>query len=177
MKKESWDFDFEKVKEHLETLPDTISKIKYLMLQIKEYRQAKDWVDWDKHKVYFDKQCEMEIKVLKEIASMDNTPSEKKESTHLQTPPLEILINDNAPIKWTGTSGQLVYLFELLREKDFLPTSLDLQATIKKHFVDSRGKTFTSLKQSKQNYLNSKTGKPQRADELEKLTDKTKENE
>lgn len=79
------------------------------------------------------------------------------------------------PIKWDGTEGQLVYLFELLRENNFLSAAMDLHAKVKKHFVDKNGKTFTALKQSKQNYLNNKKSKPKQADILEGIITKVKD--
>lgn len=78
------------------------------------------------------------------------------------------------PIKWQGTAGQLIYLFELLHKENFLPAAMDLQAEIRRHFLDNKGKPFTVLKQSKQNYLNSKTGKPKQADKLESAVLKVK---
>jgi hypothetical protein len=171
------DFNFGKVKEHLATLTDTKDKIKYLIEQKNEYLQTRTWVDWDKTVVHFDKQCQMEINTLKTLLEMYSTPVQSMVTLPIEPIAIEKPILENIPVKWTGTPGQLVYVFEQLRDKDFLPTSTDLQATIRKHFVDNEGKTFTNLKQSKQNYLNSNTGKPRRADELETLVDKAKEGE
>jgi|GEM_PF-5262270 len=82
-----------------------------------------------------------------------------------------------APIRWEGTAGQLIYLFEQAQANNFVSASMDLQATIKKHFVDSDGKPFNSLKQSKQNYLNSKTGKPKAAGDIESMFQNIKDSE
>ncbi len=83
--------------------------------------------------------------------------------------------NNLKPIKWNGTAGQLVYLFEQLLGENLLSASIDIHATIKRHFTDTDGKAFSNLKQTKQNYLNSKTGKPQKADEIDLIVSNTKE--
>ncbi len=72
-------------------------------------------------------------------------------------------------IKWAGTAGQLVYLFEQLQANRLLSKDLALQAAIKMHFENKNGKVYANLKQIKQDYLDSKTGLPKKADELKRL--------
>jgi hypothetical protein len=79
-----------------------------------------------------------------------------------------------SPIKWNGTAGQLIYLFEQLQENGLLSKNLTLLAAIKMHFEDEDGKGYANLKQIKQDYLDSKTGVPKKANELKKLVNKVK---
>jgi hypothetical protein len=113
--------------------------------------------------VYYDDQMREEIKYVQEL--IKNQPQQNK-----STPTKQIEL-----IKWRGTPGQLIYLFEQLKEQGFFSLSMDLQAAIKKHFADENGKPFTNTKQAKQNYLNTKTGKPKKSKDIENLTDKLKE--
>ncbi len=76
--------------------------------------------------------------------------------------------NSHKSIKWIGTDGQIVYLFEQLRN-DFIPMAVDLQATIKHHFINQKEQLFKNLKQAKQNYLNNKNALPKRADVIDTI--------
>jgi hypothetical protein len=91
--------------------------------------------------------------------------------------PIKKALNSNteiAPIKWNGTPGQLIFLFEELRNNNFFSLNMELQASIRRHFVDENGKPFKNLKIAKQNYQATKTEKPKRANELENIVNKTK---
>jgi hypothetical protein len=96
-----------------------------------------------------------------ELASLNKESETNQDKKNKQT-------NAN-PIKWLGTPGQLVFLFDELKAKGFLPISMNLQAEIKKHFINVDGKPYNNLKSPKQNYLESKTGKPKKADEIENV--------
>lgn len=74
-------------------------------------------------------------------------------------------------IKWFGSDTQIVYLIDQLIEKNFLSLTLDIHATINKHFVDENGNPFKNLKQAKFNYQNNKTRKPKRGDEIDDIID------
>jgi len=66
--------DFENVKKHLETLSDTNSKIKYLIEIETEYQQNKK--GWEiELGTPFDKQCELEIKKLKDFWDLELRPN------------------------------------------------------------------------------------------------------
>jgi hypothetical protein len=83
--------------------------------------------------------------------------------------PSKNISNSVEPIVWKGTPGQLIYLFEKLHEKGFFPLDINLQSTIKKHFANSNGGIYTNLKQSKQDYLENKSGKPTKSNELDSI--------
>lgn len=78
------------------------------------------------------------------------------------------------PIVWLGTPGQLVFLFDELRDNNFLALSEELHARIRDHFVDKNGNPFKHLKNAKQNYLSSKTEKPKQSNLIEKIVSDTK---
>lgn len=63
-------YNFEKVKKHLETLPNTNSKIKYLTEIETEYLQNKTSLEID-FGTTFDQQCELEIKKLKTLLELE----------------------------------------------------------------------------------------------------------
>lgn len=74
-------FDFDKVKQHLETLPDIKEKIKYLIEQKTLYKQQ-DGYDFDISPTFADK-CELEIKKMKALAEMESTPTQPKAKPQL----------------------------------------------------------------------------------------------
>ena len=69
-------FDWNKTKQHLEKLPDTNEKIKYLIIKKAEYDQQKD-IEMVIG-TSFGKKCEIEIKKLKALAELENEPEQKK---------------------------------------------------------------------------------------------------
>jgi hypothetical protein len=66
-------------------------------------------------------------------------------------------------IPWLESASLLIYVFEELKNSGKIPANTDLYKIISEHFADPHGKPFANLKQLKQNYLNSKTGKPKGA--------------
>ncbi len=78
-------YDFERVKKHLETLPDAKAKIKYLIEIKTEYRQnTTDWDVWEhRYGKTFDAKCEMEISKIKNLLSLEQPPSQPKAKPQL----------------------------------------------------------------------------------------------
>lgn len=70
-----------KQKKHIETLPDTKAKIKYLIEQKTKYNQQDGW-NFDMSPTFADK-CELEIKQLKDIAAIE-TPAQTKVKPQFQ---------------------------------------------------------------------------------------------
>lgn len=73
------EFDFKEVKKHLETLPDTKAKIKYLIEIKTDYEQGKEPFAIEIYnEVSFDRLCDLEIKKLQSLLKLE-------QSTTLQT--------------------------------------------------------------------------------------------
>jgi hypothetical protein len=148
--------DFEKYVEKCRvTLPPYDFAVQELEIQKKDLEKAKEKMlgNLAVFRLHFIKVIEQYIKEKCEQPEQGN----------------KNLVKEIKPIVWKGTQGQLIYLFEKLQEKKFLPIEMDLQSTIKKHFTDSEGKFYTNLKQAKQDYLENKTSKPKGSNDIDSL--------
>ena len=78
-------YDFERVKEHLETLPETKAKIKYLIEIKTEYKQnTPDWDVWEYNKGNtFDAKCDLEISKIKNLLSLEQPATQPKAKPQL----------------------------------------------------------------------------------------------
>jgi hypothetical protein len=69
------EYDFEQVKEYLETLPETNDKIKYLIEVKTDYLQNRGLeLDWG---TSFDKQCELEILKIEKLSQLEGKAASK----------------------------------------------------------------------------------------------------
>lgn len=78
-------FDWESTTKHLETLPDTKDKIKFLIERRTEYKIENDGrlfeiTEWTE--TAYDQKCDLKIKELKAIAELETKPSETKTSSN-----------------------------------------------------------------------------------------------
>ncbi|MFP5265563.1 MAG: hypothetical protein ACLGJB_27050 [Blastocatellia bacterium] len=71
------EFDFYKVKQHLETLPDTKARIQYLIERKTEYEQQ-GIVDQPQYE-RFDQKCDLEIKKLEKLMALEILSESRKE--------------------------------------------------------------------------------------------------
>ena len=100
-------FDFENVKNHLHTLLDTNSRIKYLIEIKTEYTQS----DFEsKTSTQFDRQCELEIIKLKELADIDAKQIQTNEKPQLSN----------------YSNGQLVLIFYYFFKHNGLELRVDI---------------------------------------------------
>lgn len=81
-------------------------------------------------------------------------------------------------IQWNGTEAQIVYLFSLLVDNHLIATIQcdEINSLISKHFKNKKGEDFknTQLNQTKQNILNSKSGKIKKPEIIESITNSVK---
>jgi hypothetical protein len=68
-------FDWSETQQHLETLPDTKAKIKYLIEQKTRYKQESGY---DFERPNFGEKCELEIEKLKALAELESIPEQTK---------------------------------------------------------------------------------------------------
>lgn len=170
---ELFNFDFEKVKKYCDSLKTSKEKLIYLEYVKKEKLNKEDGFDLE---VYFNgpkftKKVENEIKFIKSKIKIEDAHK------------IETGKGDNNVelIWWKGTEGQLIYLYEELVKKNLIDGSQDDRkyVLLSKHFKNKKGAQFTNkqLAQAAQNLVANKTRKPNDADIINKITDKTSKQE
>lgn len=123
-------FDWSETQQHLETLPDTKAKIKYLIEQKTRYKQESGY---DFESPDFGEKCELEIKKLKALAELESTPAQTKVKPQLGQ----------------YSNSQLVLIFYYFFKQNGLEprVSIDI-APIAKFLHLVTGKEFTAVNNS-----------------------------
>jgi hypothetical protein len=79
-------------------------------------------------------------------------------------------VKQTTPITWLAFKGDLVFLFESLKNEHKIRVSeTSLQAKLQRGFINEQKETMSNLKQAKQSYLNNKAGEPTNAEELKAI--------
>jgi hypothetical protein len=170
---ELYNYDFNEVKKHCDSLESDEQKLIYLEYAKKEKLNKDDGLDLE---LYFNgpkftEKVENEIKFIKskmKIKEAQKFENEKGDSA------AEL-------IWWKGTEGQLIYLYEELVKKNLIDSSQDDRkyVLLSKHFKNKKGEQFTNkqMSQAAQNLVANKTRKPKDADIIDNITNKTTKQE
>ena len=154
-------YDFEQVKKHLNTLPDTKAKINYLIEIKTEYLQNKDEFEWDMGTT-FDEKCQLEIDKIKHQLQLDKTPQSNKSNIE--------------PIWWRNSGRLLRYLFDELTRHDLIDRNSPVNKHIKEHFINKKKEPFTdSIKQNSSGVGLNKSGKPRGHEKVDSIVKDLKE--
>jgi hypothetical protein len=156
-------FDFDEVKKHLQALPDTKSKIKYLTEIKTEYKQQDTGaVSWG---TPFDKQCQLEIEKLKALADLE------KHSEQSKLKPQFRLSNSLSKIDYIRIINALSELRCFQKEDGTLPTKQDVM----KAFGDIIGVDLSSYANDLNKAFNSNVKVEQNIEIFERLKAKTQD--
>jgi hypothetical protein len=123
-------YNFEKVKAHLKTLKDTKGKIIYLTEISTEYKQASP-IEFATNPP-FDKRCDLEIKKMEKLLSLEHPPTEQIVNSQLGT----------------YTNGQIVLIFYYFYEYCKLKTIVIDKTTLAKFIHLVVDKEFTTTTNS-----------------------------
>jgi hypothetical protein len=106
-------YDFQKVKQHIETLTTVKEKILYLIEIKTDFLQNKS--HWDVETgTPFDRKCELEIEKLKFFTELESTPAQ---IANLK------LSDKQKPIKYVANEYALTYIFDLYAIGQQVPTN------------------------------------------------------
>jgi hypothetical protein len=138
-------YDFQKVKQHIETLTTTKDKIKYLIEIKTDFLQNKSGLALDIGKT-FDEKCELEIKKLKEVLKLE---------AHTATPKAKPVFKLSEK---KGAKTDLIRILNALYELRLIDKT-DGQIPTKQEFIETMGeylgvdlsKYHTNLSQALQN--------------------------
>lgn len=170
---ELFNFDFEKIKKHTESLETNKEKLLYLEYVKKEKLNKEDVLDVELffNGPKFTDKIENEIKFIRSKMELDKTQKYENEK------------GEGAAelIWWKGTEGQLIYLYEELVKKNLIDGSQDDRkyVLLSKHFKNKKGEQYTNkqLAQAAQNLAANKTLKPKNADIIDSISDQTSNQE
>jgi uncharacterized protein YdiU (UPF0061 family) len=169
----TYNFDFEKIMSHCNSIQPINEQIDYLRYVLKEYKNRHEL---DKP---FESYLQIEKKLKNEIKYRSDELRNEVNPSFIQRKHTEQRADKK--IRWNGTETQIVYLFDVLYHEDFLEGSQfdERYSLISKHFENKEGKPFKNkqLAQTSQNlFLNKKEGKakPKRSQDLEKIIEDTK---
>jgi len=160
-------FDFNKVKNHLESLESLSSKIQYLIEVKTDYQQNSDRYHWDSFgEATFDEKCELEIKKLKELAKYeDNKPQSLLKLSNKKGSRIDFIrilnalhslhiIEDKNGMRLT--KQQFMESFGNLVGIDLSKYDTDLSQALKNGTIESNLKIFDTLAQITKKQYNQK---------------------
>lgn len=126
-------------------------------------------------------ECELILK----FKNIDSTKNEKladeernvrkiESAKAIENSKINEIVN-TTKIKWYGNETTLTYLIECLKENKWI-TDYNTFANFKNHFCKMDGSEF-NFSQAKENYQNSKKGKPKSSDKIDEMVNKLKSKE
>jgi hypothetical protein len=121
-------YNFERVKNYIEKLPNIKDKIIYLTEIKTEYLQQKNSIDFHTG-ASFDKQCDLEIKRIKDIASLETQPKTTEQQS-------KFILSTKR-----GNKTDFIRILDALYELKFFQT-LDGQYPTKEAFMKQVGIFF-----------------------------------
>jgi hypothetical protein len=173
-----FEFDYERIMSYLsrfDTLNERLIYLNYVKKELSNLLAESDF--YDKVPVVFTPdlvktQLENEIEFLRSQVEL----SLSKGSTHGKPK------GDSADkIQWTGSEAQLVYLFELLFQSQFIARAQWEKSfrTIADHFVNKKGEALDNkqLAQTAQNIQGNKNKEPKGANGLQQIVRQVKDRE
>lgn len=139
-------YDFQKVKQHIETLTNVKDKISYLTEIKTDYLQNRSSWDFLGFETPFEKQCELEIKKLK-----DNLKLEAETTTSKATPIFKLSGKRGAKMDLIRVLNALYELRLFEKTDGQIPSKLEFFETMGEYLGVDLSKYHTSLSQALQN--------------------------
>lgn len=165
-----FDFNLEEITKYSNNFENPEEAIEYLEFIKKEKYNADNPFILDAHSVLFLKKMDNELSYHHKMLELKIKTQSKIKKT--------LSLDKIDPIRWKGAETQIIYLFDLLFQNDFIDIGQfnNRFALISKHFLNKDNKKFDNkqLSKTQQNMSSNVDSKPKKSGEIEDIVNKLK---